>query len=254
MQNDVVIEEFPYPTTITREDFQQQSFEPDSFLFEHHRYTSIDVLIKDLTALLAELRGELLNIVNNDYTDFIKLGRSIDGGMDHINSMLLELKDFRKLCLSSESNLNVSKQTIERSLTARAELIAMKNNVKLCLLLSSQIETFENLLSTITLATTQSATPVDLIVIRIKRLTTIYLSINKLYAVLSKLPNDQEIQYVVNLKIKVSNIGSEFRNYLNEELNKYKSDKLENKLIIFELMRIYKVIGHGEDFINVLKE
>lgn len=241
--------DFPFPTTISRDDFQESGFSPDSFLYENHRYTAIDVLIKDLTNLFDGLKGELLNIVNNDYSDFIRLGRSIDGGMDLINSMLIELRDFQKSCYASEQHLLYTHETVEKSLQTKSDLILIKNNVKLCLLLSSQIMIFENLLNAA--AIDSSSTPNSTNSIEnLKNLTTIYLTINKLYSVLSKLDS----QYIVGIKVKVSNIGSEFRNFLNELLLRFKGNKLENKLIVFELMRIYKVIGHEEDFVKLIRE
>lgn len=241
--------DFPFPTTISRDDFQNNSFSPDTFLYENHRYTAIDVLRKDLSNLFDGLKGELLSIVNNDYSDFIRLGQSIEGGMDLINSMLIELRDFQKICLASEQHLVHTNETVEKSLQTKSALILVKNNVKLCLLLSSQILSFENLLNATSVDTSTSPNSANSVE-NLKYLTTTYLTINKLYSVLSKL----DTQYIVGMKVKVSNVGSEFRNFLNELLLRFKGNKVENKTIIFELMRIYKVIGHEEDFIKLIRE
>ncbi|CAK7894903.1 hypothetical protein CAAN1_05S00518 [[Candida] anglica] len=241
--------DFPYPTTITRDDFQTTNFGPDKFLFENHRFTAVDVLIKDLQNLLNDLKQELLNIVNNDYNDFIKLGKSIDGGMDLINSILGELKDFSRSCGSAKLHLETSTNNVDHALNTKAKLIQVKNTIKLCVLITSQLDNFEKLLNSdenLYHETGRSASE------HVKYLTTSYLSINRLYQVLTK--SEVNSQYVTGLKVRVVNLGSEYRNYLNELVNSYKEDKLRNKDVLLELMRIYKVIGHEGDFLKLIKK
>ena len=230
--------EFPYPTAITRESFQLAEFSCDDFLYENHRYTLIDVLIKDLTALLDELKRELLDLVNTDYTDFIRLGKSIDGGGELIVTMLAELRAFEAACQTGEEHLSKAHDDVHEALQAKRQLLVTKNHAKLCLLLLSQIDNFETLVNT---QVTAQLAPEHL-----RNATSVYVSINKLYTMLCHF----DIAYIKGLKVKVSNIALEFRDYLREMVVRFR----EVPQTVFELMKIYRIIGYEADFIQILRQ
>lgn len=87
----------PYPTSIIQTDFKNfdsDSHEIDLFLYKNYRFSSIDSIIKELTELSTNLNQNLLDLVNDDYHDFIDLGKSINDGLDLINAIVEDLKNF----------------------------------------------------------------------------------------------------------------------------------------------------------------
>ena len=216
---------------MSRDDFQGSNFTVDDFLFDNHRFTSLDVLVKDLEALFQQLNAELLNIVNNDFDEFIKLGKSIDGGMELISGILHELKLFNKACSATKSKMMNSLESTEKSLQAKLQLVQIKNNVKLCILLTLQLDNFEQLL--------EYDDPKRDLCNHIKSLTTIYLLVNKLWRILS----NSDSAYVASLKVKVVNLGLEYKHYLLEVAKK----SPEDGEVMLQLMRVFSVIdSEGE--------
>lgn len=248
---------FPYPVTISREDFQgeklssQDEFDVDEYLYKNHRFTSIDSLIKDLQNLSKGLNQELLDLVNDDYNDFIELGKSINGGLELINGIKMDLKNFNQELITTSNNFTVSQETLTYSLDKKKQLIQLKTKIKLLLLLNDQIDNFETLLN-FDIDSEHSNTSNEKMKSNLKNLTTLYLSFSKLNDVLSM----HSIIFVENnLKQRVSSLKFEFKSYLDELLTKVlRQDNSDSKnLLLFDLMNIYRIIGHESDFIKVSK-
>lgn len=131
---DLEDEEFPYPKRITRETFlddlqidpsnPEQSilrineikFNVDQFLFDHYRFTSLEDLQAELSSLLKELDQELFNLVNNDYFDFINLGKSLEGGESLVDRLRVDVSRYRKKLTDENRRLDESKDRVESSL------------------------------------------------------------------------------------------------------------------------------------------
>lgn len=246
-------EEFPYPISINREDFQQElnceAFQVDEFLYNNHRFTSIDSLIKDLTQLSDGLNKELLNLVNNDYADFIKLGKSINGGLEMMHNIQIDLQSFTSNLLLTKKNFQNSNDLVANSLKKKQELIELKTKIKLCLLLNDYVNNFESLLNIDDLITENHK-----LVIKLKSLTTLYLSLSKMFELITANGNDESIAFInKNLKFKIMSLKFEFKSYLDEILTHFKSKRIENQDVILELLNIYKITGHEADFIAILK-
>lgn len=252
---------FPYPITISREDFQgendlkleaQDDFKVDEYLYQNHRFTSIDSLIKDLSTLSKSLNQELLDLVNNDYNDFIELGKSIHGGLELINNIKMDLKNFNQELISTNNNFTISQETLNYSLNKKKQLINLKTKIKLLLLLNDQIDNFETLLN-FDIDSENSNISNDKTSSNLKNLTTLYLSFSKLNNLLSK----DSINFVENnLKQRVSSLKFEYKAYLDELLTRIlhqQSSDAKNTLL-FDLMNIYRIIGHESDFIKISKK
>ncbi|CUM46429.1 uncharacterized protein AC631_04934 [Debaryomyces fabryi] len=245
-------EEFPYPVTINREDFQQElncdNFQVDDFLYQNHRFTSIDSLIKDLTHLLDSLNNELLDLVNNDYTDFIKLGKSINGGLQLMHNIQIDLQNFNTSLSLVKKNFQVSNDLVANALAKKQELVELKTKIKLCLLLNDHVNNFENILNLDDLNTEN-----DKLVTKLKTLTALYLSLSKLFALITSNERDDSVSFVnKNLKVKIMSLKFEFKGYLDEMLTSFKSKRISNRDVILELLNIYKITGHERDFISIM--
>lgn len=74
------------PLFFTRENFTESEFSPESFIAQR-RHVPLDRLKKDLSAQQKTLKNELVELINQDYTDFINLSTNMLG-LDHL---ILEL-------------------------------------------------------------------------------------------------------------------------------------------------------------------
>ncbi|KAK6456501.1 uncharacterized protein RJT20DRAFT_128424 [Scheffersomyces xylosifermentans] len=269
-------DDFPYPISINRTDFQKFNQEEiDVFLYKNHRFTSIDLLIKELTKLATDLNQNLLDLVNNDYNDFIKLGKSINGGLDLINLISGDLKNFRLDLLNYHQKFEDSHELIENTLQVRQQLIRLKTLAKLNLLLNDQVTNFENAL--IIDEADLDTVPIDedssnSVKKKTKSLTCLYLSISQIFQYLVNqdlsIPSSTESkvekngvtptsnQFIDNyLKTKISSLKFEFKSYLDDVLRsaiKSGNDSVSNTLVV-ELLNVYKVIGHESDALSIIR-
>jgi len=137
-------EDFPFPKKITRETFlndlqidpsnpaqsilriNEVKFNVDQFLFEHYRFTSLEDLQTELTSLLKELDQELFNLVNNDYFDFINLGKSLEGGETLVDRLRVDVSKYRKKLGDENNRLDESKEYVESSVKNIKKLKELK--------------------------------------------------------------------------------------------------------------------------------
>lgn len=237
------LESFPYPVTISRDDFQDkdaEDFDVDSFLYKKHRFTSIDLLRKELSGLLKDLNQELLDLVNQEYGNFIKLGRSIEGSLELLHKVQIELQSFNRSLLATKGNFIKSEHIIQEGLEKYTYLSSLKVKLQVFLLLGDQLSNFERLLSWSSIDSME----------KLKKLTAIFLSINQLHL------HVQEDSAFTNLhlKDKILSLQLEFRGYLDETLSSTISTIPKNPSLLFELMKVYKVTGNEEDFICIVKQ
>lgn len=144
---EVVDVEFPYPTSITKADFRTfDTSNIDDFLFTQHRFTLLDTLSSELSGLLKELNQTLLDLVNNDYEDYIRLGKSINEGVTLISGILDDLALFKSDLVLFENKLGESHDRVEKALNERSELLYVKTLAKVNLVLNDQVTSFEDAL------------------------------------------------------------------------------------------------------------
>lgn len=183
-------EQFPYPVNITREDFADVTlFDPDEFLFKHHRYTSLDSLLSDLRSLSKSLNQDLLDLVNNEYTNFIQLGQSIGSCLELIENLSVEVGKFKASLSQTLSDFADSSATCAAVLQHKRSLNLLKNKIKLVLLLHEQCVSFETLVA----LDVADLTPTRL-ELKLHTLTTLHLSISKMYSLINESLSDQSVE------------------------------------------------------------
>ncbi|KAG7663290.1 uncharacterized protein J8A68_003204 [[Candida] subhashii] len=235
-------DEFPYPISIARTDFKNFNEEEiDQFLYKNHRFTSIDILIKELSQLSNSLNQTLLDLVNNDYNDFIKLGKSINGGFDLINLISGDLKGFKLELTNYQNKFNTSYETLDNVLNKRQQLIELKTSAKLNLLLHDQVVEFDNYIEqkdTIDLST------------ELKKLTGLYLSISNINQFLeSRQSNQFQETYLAN---KISSLKYEFKSYLDQLAKREITNNKKDSSLILEILNVYKMIGLESDLLDLI--
>lgn len=275
--NSPVDESFPYPLTITRDAFADNAgFDPDYFLFKNHRFTSLETLLSDLSDLSKALNRELLDLVNNEYANFIQLGQSISCGLELIESVSYDLDKFNKSVEQTVESLTASSSVASSVLGHKKRLNLLKNKIKLILLLNEQCTSFETLLG---FDVDQQAP--DELVDKVNTLATLYFSVVKIYSVLMEanrvceprangsagaayasfndLPSIHSVAGSVetkdeicayfdkNVKTKVVSLKFEFTLYMKELQQFAKQDCKKYSQLLLLILQISRITGQTLD-------
>lgn len=276
-----VEENFPYPLSITRDAFAENTeFDPDAFLFKNHRYTSLESLLADLSDLSKALNRDLLDLVNDEYSNFIQLGQSISCGLELIDNVAYEVGKFNKSVDQTVSSLTSSSATAHYALKHKKRLNILKNKTKLIILLHEQCASFETLLG---LDVDQSS--IQELLGKLNTLATLYFSVIKIFLVLmeannvldgatskndratsdvstlshinehisnSSLPSSSAVAngeescgfFDRSIKTKVVTIKFEFKLYMNELTTFAKKDPKKYSSLLLLLLQISRITGH----------
>ncbi|ODQ79929.1 hypothetical protein BABINDRAFT_161595 [Babjeviella inositovora NRRL Y-12698] len=237
MDSEFDTEDFPFPRAVSRESFAEGTvgdFSPDEFLYKHHRFSALDDLHDELGKLLQQLDTELLNLVNNDYNDFISLGHSIDGGLDIINSIEIDLSSYEKQLLVEREKLSLSAKLVGSDVKFQYATFELKYKAQLLLLLDEQLTHFELVFSQANFS--------------VKQVLSLFLIIHKLYAVVSGFDN---VFLTTVLTPKVNRLRFEFHTVLDEQLTQSLRDASD--LRVLQLLEAYTVIGEGAKALRLIK-
>lgn len=246
-------DEFPYPTSIIGTDFKNFSndfHEIDEFLYLNHRFNSLDSLIKDLNQLSNNLNETLLNLVNDEYNDFINLGKSINSGNELIELILQDLTNFKIEMIEYLNKFNKIDEELDKILKNRELLMNLKTCSKLNLIIHDQMMEFDHLL-----IKNDELFKID--IKSFKKLTSLYISMTNIIKFLNDFTsNNPDIgdclfhdNYVTN---KIGSLKLEFKSYLDQLIKKELSQSKRDGDFVLELLKVYELIGKTDDFIGLL--
>ena len=87
----------PFPAPLNRTAFLDPAFNAASYLSTatNFRFQSLEDLQSELRELLQNLHRDLLDLVNDNYTDFLSLGERLKGGEEQIEEIRVGLLGFR---------------------------------------------------------------------------------------------------------------------------------------------------------------
>lgn len=103
-------EDLPSVRLITRDDFANEKFDAGEFLQSIHKFQTLDDLRSQLRSWDNVLAQELVDAVNEDYSSFIGLGKSLNSGEDSVKDVKLEVRRF-------QSSLKKIKQGLDDKVT-----------------------------------------------------------------------------------------------------------------------------------------
>ena len=131
----------------TKEEFNEENFSVDVFLSDYRRTNkSLEGVLVDLRKYGSVLESELLELINNDYADFVNLSANLSG-IDKI------IENLRNPLLALKKELNLIKVVVndeivqlEDKLTIRKELQQKRNYLVLFLNIHKTVCKIESLL------------------------------------------------------------------------------------------------------------
>ena len=123
----------PVPKTVVfcREDFLHENFNIDGFLAKYAGNYGLEVLRDELGMYLQVLRVAMIELINDDYADFVNLSSNLVGIEERIETIKTPLVQYKEQILCFQKTLNLLKSQLEVKLSQRKALhdqrVALRN-------------------------------------------------------------------------------------------------------------------------------
>lgn len=114
----------PYPEPLARSAFLTPDFNPSTFLASlKNRHQTLEDLRAELRTRSQDISKELLDLVNDNYQDFLSLGSSLKGGDEKVEEVRLGLLGFRREVEGLKGKVDERKNEVE-------DLVAQKKEIR----------------------------------------------------------------------------------------------------------------------------
>lgn len=199
----------------------------DQFLIKNYRYDSIDMLVHDLSQLNGQLNEELIELINQNFKQFIDLSSNLKHSEQMIQSMSVSLDGFNHLLARVIQKFDHVLALVEERRAVTESLEYYKFTIHSILLVNSLIGNLELLLSASGPESSEPVAPLTLD--HIKLTVNLVLKIHNLIRV---------INHPVINTIKFRGLLREFEGYLK----KYEPESSEHKFEVYKIMIILRSI------------
>ena len=126
----MIVPNCPSGLIFHREDFLHDGFTVDGFLAKYGE-SNFEMLRDELGMYLQVLRVAMIELINDDYADFVNLSSNLVGIEDKIQAIETPLQDFKHQILDFQVHLNSVKVQLEDKLAKRQSLheqrVALRN-------------------------------------------------------------------------------------------------------------------------------
>ncbi|KAL0275863.1 UNVERIFIED_CONTAM: hypothetical protein PYX00_003587 [Menopon gallinae] len=186
-------------------DFLKDSFDVDDFLREHRGKASLEMMRDDLGSYLKTLRMSMIELINEDYEDFVNLSKDLIGLDNAIHAVEVPLCQLMDEILEVKKDLDDTISSINNCLLERKQLTERKRSLSH---LTQVITSLEKLKSIIKIDTSEQIQPnynLDII----ERAAMEY---NQLQFSMFKCKNE----LVTNIKEDSEQVGKALMNILNK--------------------------------------
>lgn len=135
----------PFPEPLSRTSFLAPDFDPAVFLSSlRNRHQSLEDLRQELRSLEQLLNKELLDLVNENYQDFLSLGTALRGGEEKIEGVKVGLLAFQRDVQSIRDKVEARRQEVEGLLNEKRQLRAQADIGKELLDYADRVEELEH--------------------------------------------------------------------------------------------------------------
>lgn len=93
---DIANSYLPSVRKIEREAFNVSDFDVDKFLSDYHQFQTLEDMQEQLQKWAKTLEQELVDLINEDYSQFVGLGTSLSEGHPKIEDIKMELMSFQQ--------------------------------------------------------------------------------------------------------------------------------------------------------------
>ncbi|XP_073295605.1 conserved oligomeric Golgi complex subunit 2-like isoform X2 [Primulina huaijiensis] len=110
-----------HPLWLNSSKFSDQEFDPESYILDLRTFVPFDTLRSELRSHLGDLKHELVELINRDYSDFVSLSTKlvdVDAAVVRMRAPLLEIKE---KILSFRGSVEGSLMAMQSKLKQRAQ-------------------------------------------------------------------------------------------------------------------------------------
>jgi len=119
----------PFPKPLARSSFLAPDFDPTTFLSSlSNRFQTLEDLQNELRTLSQALNKELLDLVNDNYQDFLSLGSTLSGGEEKVEEVRVGLLGFQRDLSLIRSKVDSRRDDVAKLLEDKRRL---KQEIKL---------------------------------------------------------------------------------------------------------------------------
>jgi hypothetical protein len=119
----------PFPKPLARASFLASDFDPTTFLSSlSNRFQTLEDLQTELRTLSQSLNKELLDLVNDNYQDFLSLGSTLSGGEEKVEEVRVGLLGFQRELSVIKSKVDSRRDDVANLLDEKRKL---KHEIKL---------------------------------------------------------------------------------------------------------------------------
>ncbi len=116
----------PFPKPLASSTFLEPDFDPTVYLATlSDRYQTLDDLRNELRDLSQSLSKELLDLVNNNYQEFLSLGSTLRGGEEKVEGVRVGMLSFQRDLISVRDDVEQRSITVATLVSERRDI--MKN-------------------------------------------------------------------------------------------------------------------------------
>ncbi|KAL2845961.1 oligomeric golgi complex component, COG2-domain-containing protein [Aspergillus pseudodeflectus] len=134
----------PFPEPLSRASFLSPDFDPATYLSSlTNRHQSLEDLRQELRELDQLLSRELLDLVNENYQDFLSLGSALQGGEEKVEQVRVGLLAFQRDVQSIRDKVETRQKEVEGLLNEKKRLRANANIARALLDFADRVEELE---------------------------------------------------------------------------------------------------------------
>ncbi|ORX57178.1 COG complex component [Piromyces finnis] len=242
-----------------RSAFMNPGFSPETFLMDR-RHIELNKIKKDLHEHLKELKVELVELINHNYTDFIDLSTILVGTDKLINNLKYPLINMRR---DVEDVKNIYQDVItelETKLNKRSELREKKACLQLYININNSIKKIEELLKTVTeLENDKTEIDSKTMLLDCKKIERIAVEYNQLQYFVDK---GKGLKFISNIDWKITKIKDNILSSLEEMLtrslnglqNKKEKEDEELEQLLVQCLRTYELIDKIEEVEEIIRK
>ncbi|KAH1380350.1 hypothetical protein KXX59_005729, partial [Aspergillus fumigatus] len=136
--------DLPFPEPLTRASFLAPDFNPADYLSSlTNRHQSLEDLRQELRNLDQALSRELLDLVNENYGDFLSLGSALQGGEEKVEQVRVGLLSFQREVQAIRDKVEARQSDMEKLLNEKRRLTGHANIARALLDFAERVEDLE---------------------------------------------------------------------------------------------------------------
>jgi hypothetical protein len=140
-------DELPSVRQITGDDFSEPNFQPDEFLTRFCQFQTLEDLQIQLKKWDETFGQELIEVINEDYGDFVGLGNSLTGGDSKVQDIKMDVLLFQGEVKKVRSELEKSVHDTDSLLKEKGRLTALEDRARQIILYVKRLNDIERRLS-----------------------------------------------------------------------------------------------------------